>query len=239
MLKKLLFIFALVIATGNIVRSQDLIVTPSDTTSLDTTTTCLSESILIHSIMNNTASDTLLMNWRIVYNTFPHPWTLGFCDPINCYTLTQVGSHVIHFTLYPGATKLMQLDLTPTSGTGSGYFQVFLWASNDSVNTATYLNYKSTINATCFGVGITDIDASQISFYPNPAHGQLKLIMPQALTNGQLDIFNLLGSKVYSQVIGKEATKDIDLSAFETGLYVARVSDGGKIIATKKFTKAE
>jgi len=130
----------------------------------------------------------------------------------------------------------MQLDVSDTSGTASGNFQVFTWASNDSANTATYLNYRASITAIC-NTGIKDVEAASISIYPNPVKDELTVSLPQNLDNGHLDIYNLIGSKVYSQPLN--LTKNFDVSNLETGIYVARISDGGRIVATKKFTKTE
>jgi hypothetical protein len=128
----------------------------------------------------------------------------------------------------------MQLDLTPTSGSACGYFKALTWDVNDSANTATYLNFKACITANCTN-GINDPELNQISFYPNPVRSEMKVSLPQSLPGGQIDIYDLIGSKVFSQPI--TVTSGIDLSTLESGIYIARISDNGKIVATKKFTK--
>ena len=238
MIRKILYLSILLIMTAATARSQSFTVTPTDTLVLDTTvTSCNSESILKFSLYNNSI-DTLAMNWRVVYGTFPHGWTVAFCDPNVCLSSTQIGAQTFHFKMVPGSTGLMQLDLTPVSGSACGNYQVLTWVTNDSANTAAYLNFKTCI--TCTSSGISETEVSQISFYPNPVHSQLNISLPQNLSNGQIDIYNLIGSKVFSRSISnRENIKDIDLSGLETGIYMARITDGGKIVATKKFTKTE
>jgi hypothetical protein len=68
----------------------------------------------------------------------------------------------------------------------------------------------------------------------------LTVTLPESLNNGQINIFNLLGSKVYSQSVNsREISKDLDLSALESGVYIVRITDGSTIIATRKFTKVD
>ena len=234
MIKKILYLTILLAFTTVCVQAQDLMVTPSDTLALDTTTSCQAESIMTIALRNNTNAP-LQMNWRLVYNTSPHGWTIDYCDPLQCLSgLNQIGAGVRQFTLDTGVNGLMQFEPTPTTGTGLGYFQVFTWATNDSANTATYLNYRANITAVCAN-GITEPTVTQISLYPNPVRSEMKVTLPQNLANGKIDIYDLIGSKVYSQSIS--TTEDIDLSALETGIYMVRISDSGKIIATRKFTK--
>ena len=237
MIKKLLYLSILIVANFTIAKAQDLTVSPSDTLILDTTISCQSEVILTKSIKNNT-STPLQMNWHIVYNTCPHGWIVDYCDPMTCLGYSQIGSHTLTFTLDSEATGLMQFEPTPSSGSATGYFQVYLWASNDSARTATTLTYEANITAvgSCAN-GVIETETGQISIYPNPVRNDLKVTLPQTLSNGQIDIYDLIGSKVYSQPLN--TTKDFDMSALRTGIYVARISENGKIISTKKFTKVD
>jgi hypothetical protein len=239
MIKRLLFLLSLIVINVAIARSQSLITTPSDTIVLDTTyASCQTETTLTFNVLNNT-TDTLLMNWRIVYNTFPHGWTLAYCYLGTCLS-SGFMNHTFQYKLNPSVTSLMQLEVTPVSGSSTGYFQVLTWVTGDSINTAKYLNYKVSINACTVSTGITEAPTTQVSFYPNPVRNQLKLTLSQNLTNGQIDIYDLIGSRVYSQPINnRETIKDFDLTTLETGIYVARISDNGKILATRKFTKED
>ena len=217
-------------------QGQSFVVTPaaSDTLSVDTSfNVCSSEAILIYTLQNN-SPDTLQMNWKAVYSTFPHSWTLAYCYQGTCL-YSGILAHTFTFKMYPGTSSQMQLDAQPTSGAAAGNFQVFTWATNDSANTATYLNYKVGVNACTLNTGITEVEAAQISLYPNPVKDELTVSVPRNLDNGHLEIYNLIGSKVYSQPLTD--TKAFDVSNLESGIYMARISEGSRVVATKKFSK--
>jgi hypothetical protein len=238
MVKRLLYLF-ITMLTMTPAKSQDLLVTPSDTLTLDTTSGCQSESIMTYSIKNTTAN-TLNMNWQFIYSTLPHGWTIGYCDPHLCRTgMAQISTGIKQFQLDSGVTGYMQLEPVPASGSASGLFQVFMWASNDSANTAKYLTYKVSITTpqNCTAAGITETDLQQISLYPNPVRNDLRVTVPQPLSNGQIDIYNLIGSRVYTQAL--TSTAELDLSALEGGIYVVRITDAGHTLITKKFTKID
>jgi len=238
MIKRLLYLLILIVLNVTIAKSQDLMVSPSDSLILDTTISCQSEVIMSISIKNNTIN-ALQMNWRFIYSTLPHGWSIGFCDPLLCRSgMSQISTGIKQFTLDSAALGYMQFEPTPISGGASGFFQIFMWASNDSANTAKFLTYNisATTPVNCAS-GITENEINQISIYPNPVRNDLKVTLPQNLSNGQIDLYDLIGSKVYSQPLN--TTKDLDVSALQTGIYVARISENGSIIATRKFTKVD
>jgi hypothetical protein len=233
MLKNLLLVFAFILVFAGSGHSQSLAVTPSDTLTIDTTLLSGQELIMVNGIKNNTASDSLF-NWKVTYNSLPHQWTVSYCDPHLCHTNIN---GTLSYLLSTNSTGTMQLDLTVASISSCPVtFQILTWATGDSVNTATYLTYK--VCATVNPNGIIETEAPQTSIYPNPVNRDLTVSLSQNLDNGQIEIFNLLGSRVYAQPISNgETVKEFDLSTLDAGLYIARISDGGRVIATKKFTK--
>jgi hypothetical protein len=240
MKQKLLFIIFFAISLTS-VRAQGITVTPSDSVRLDSTIGCQSEAILIQEI-HNTSNDTIQMNWHVVGNTMPHSWSLGYCYLGYCLTSNYIGP-TFHFNLGPANSGPMQLDVTTgTAGsTDSGSFQVHIWVTGDSVATAQTLTYSVNLVTSCTAAGINEATAPlQLSLYPNPVRSDLTVTLPESLNNGQINIFNLLGSKVYSQSVNsREISKDLDLSALESGVYIVRITDGSTIIATRKFTKVD
>jgi hypothetical protein len=188
----------------------------------------------------NNSSGSMTLKWRVIGDTAVPGWIYtGFCDKNLCYTyaigLTKT------FSLTAGASSPLQLHVTPGCNPGTGYVRFLLWNTADSAGTVQNCAFKVSLSqgATCTN-GIAETEAPQISFYPNPVRSQLRLTLSQNINNGQIDIYNLIGSKVYSQSItSRDTTKDFDLANLETGIYVARISDNGKIIATKKFTKED
>jgi hypothetical protein len=83
-----------------------------------------------------------------------------------------------------------------------------------------------------FFVGVPDVPQDMdIVIYPNPVTDQLNITAGVEMT--QVDIFNQLGQKVYSQVV-KDMNFNMNTTGFHAGVYFVRItSDEG--IATKKI----
>ena len=216
---------------------SQFLVNGGDTIPMSGTTTPTFEIVGSGSCINNSAN-SMTLRWQIISDSATSGWLYtGFCDKNLCYTYAIGLSHT--FSLTAGATSPLQLHVTPGCNPGNGYVRFLLWNTADSAGTVQNCAFKVNITqgSTCTN-GIAETEATQVSFYPNPVRSQLRLNLSQNINNGQIDIYNLIGSKVYSQSI-TSTSKDLDLSALETGIYVARISDNGKIIATKKFTKED
>jgi hypothetical protein len=70
--------------------------------------------------------------------------------------------------------------------------------------------------------------------YPNPFNHQFR-ISYQPTNKSMMEIYNLLGSKVFSQELTKQETV-FDLTNKPNGIYFIRVTDGDKVL-TKKIVK--
>ena len=238
MLKKLLSIACFFILIGS-ARSQSLqLLNPSDTLRIDTSVSNVASHVIeIFDLKNGSTTDTLRMNWKVILNTFPHSASWSICDPNLCYASNQVGS-TLRYTFTPQQQGIMKFDFIPNcTAQTNATFRVRTWASNDSAGTTKDLTWIYNVAAVCTNVGISEVEASRISLYPNPVIDEIHLTLPASYETGQIDIYNMIGSKVYSQSVSRDKT--FDLSALQSGLYVARISEGGKLIATRKFTKAD
>ena len=190
--------------------------------------------------IRNTGTSAVNIAWELVDSSAQPMWEYtGFCDPNLCYSFGLNRKVIFH--LVADSSEPMKLDLIAHCVPGTGHVTCRLWNVADSANTVfnVVFRFNMSVNAACIN-GISEAEKAPISFYPNPVRTDLKLSLPQSLANGQIDIYDLIGSKVFSQPISsRETVKDFDLSALESGIYVARIYDGGKIIATKKFTKTK
>ncbi len=84
---------------------------------------------------------------------------------------------------------------------------------------------------------ITDENSSSLglSIFPNPGNGIFTINVLNTSTNCSLEISDLLGNKVGNEVnFANEA--EIDLSEYASGIYIAKVKAGNKLI-TKKIIK--
>jgi hypothetical protein len=81
-------------------------------------------------------------------------------------------------------------------------------------------------------VGINELSANdKINIYPNPATG--KVIIDSKLNINSIELYNVLGEKIYSDAQFKlQTSNEIDLSGFHQGAYFIKMFDG-----TNTYTK--
>ena len=237
MLKKILYTIAIVF--GSILSSTAQLsrISPIDTVAIDTTVVhSNSEVVETFSVHNQSATDTMRMKWHVDANSFPHGWSLQICDPHDCYS---VYSGTYSFTFLPNATSIFKVDVYPNCISSNGYFKVHVWAPSDSIHTTQNLVWNFNVNAACVS-GIRETEVVQISMYPNPVKNTLTISVPQVTSNAKLEVYNLIGSKVYSKDLNaRETEQEFDLSNLDGGIYVARISENGKVVTTRRFNKAD
>ncbi|MFZ4401642.1 MAG: T9SS type A sorting domain-containing protein [Bacteroidales bacterium] len=84
-------------------------------------------------------------------------------------------------------------------------------------------------------VGIIDLPCLYVEYgalkvFPNPATTQTTLTFPLLSSQGQLQVYNMQGQKVYEASIPKNATQVVlDTKVYEKGLYKVVVSEKGEI----------
>jgi hypothetical protein len=72
-------------------------------------------------------------------------------------------------------------------------------------------------------IGIAENKFEHISIYPNPNNGIFQIKNPGGI-NGNVEIFNVSGQLVYSNVLGSLNGNSIDLSAQSAGVYSVRIT---------------
>ena len=116
-----------------------------------------------------------------------------------------------------------------------------IWDAGTFINVAPPFEYTG--NGSQDGVafwstlGIEDFEqVGNIKLYPNPSNSILNITAQNAGTNGTIEIYSIVGKKVLSQKLElSEATK-IDVSDWDSGLYLVKIlSDTGE--ETKRFVK--
>ena len=184
-------------------------------------------------VNNGTTSKTIV--WQIVSDSLQAGWSYtGYCDKHTCYSFS-IGLEK-SFTLVPAEHGILQLHILPLCNTGTGFVKIRFWDNADSANTSRIVTYLITINSSsACSSGINETEIAQIAFSPNPVKNQLKIAIPQSLQNGKIELYNLLGSRVYEQSIN--GSRELDLSNIEAGMYIARIIDSGKLLTTKRLTK--
>jgi len=148
-------------------------------------------------------------------------------------------------------------DGTATFSSGNGNHDI-----TDGTNTMIFrLNFSTDINGTViptssanitgiaaefdgdsqiFGLSLSDIvlsvERNEIlgyEAYPNPVRGNNLTITTGSIDNKQVDLFNVLGRKVFSDSFSG-TQKTINISNVASGIYILKVTEGNKV-ATQKL----
>lgn len=75
-----------------------------------------------------------------------------------------------------------------------------------------------------------------ISVFPNPTSGHLKLEMNESLRNGKILFYDLLGKRIASYPFENNITK-LDLTELENGLFIYTIFSEGKVVGKGKILK--
>jgi hypothetical protein len=89
-------------------------------------------------------------------------------------------------------------------------------------------NYYHTVLA---GLNNIQTGKNNISIYPNPSKGLFKISIPESSASS-VEIFNLLGDKVYSNS-NQPTSSEIDLSTAAKGVYLIKINNAGTINSKK------
>jgi len=79
-------------------------------------------------------------------------------------------------------------------------------------------------------VGLNEEQTAEFSIYPNPVVDQLNISSDKEMT--QIDIFNQLGQKVYSQVV-KDSNFQLGTGEFNSGVYFVRITTENSVSTEK------
>ncbi|MFN0275930.1 MAG: exo-alpha-sialidase [Chitinophagales bacterium] len=66
----------------------------------------------------------------------------------------------------------------------------------------------------------------QFSVYPNPANSFLNLEFSDGLNKGTIEIFSILGERVFSEPVISSSKKEINLKSFSQGIYLLTMFNG-------------
>ena len=85
------------------------------------------------------------------------------------------------------------------------------------------------------GISKSPIERIDLQIFPNPNSDILHIIIPENLGSVELSIFNLNGQLIEAQIINSASPQRIDLTNFESGLYILKVSKNNRIVESRKL----
>ena len=116
-----------------------------------------------------------------------------------------------------------------------------VWDAGTFINVAPPFEYTGdgSENGVAFWstLGIDDFEqGSSLKLYPNPSNSILNIEFNSAVTEGAIEIFDILGKQVFKQSITSDNLTQIDVADWKTGLYIVKISsESGE--ETKRFVK--
>ena len=119
------------------------------------------------------------------------------------------------------------LLLTVKSTPGSTLY-IGVWKYGTTAPSATVNGFR--ISAYDASLGNNSFDNANFSYYPNPVKNTLNLSYNQEISN--VEVFNLLGQKVSSNVINANAAQ-IDMSNLSKGAYMVKVTSNNQLKTIK------
>jgi hypothetical protein len=126
-----------------------------------------------------------------------------------------------------GANGLMSL-LPLTSQTPGSILYIGVWKYGTEVPSLTSKDFV--ISAYDASLGNNSFDSSNFAYYPNPVKNTLNLSYNQEISN--VEVFNLLGQKVSSNVINANAAQ-IDMSNLSKGAFMVKVTSNNQLKTIK------
>jgi len=120
--------------------------------------------------------------------------------------------------------QVVLLFTVPTNGTYHVGFHAVASAGTASIRI-------DDINLGMSPVGVQENAVKQLSIYPNPSTGLC--FIHSYVTNAQVEVFNLVGEKVFSKTMLNKGSNAIDLSNLTEGSYIVRVINGNEVMTKK------
>lgn len=231
-MKKIFTIISAVFIITNLVSAQSFSVVPKSGKSQGSSN---KNEVDVNISFTNTATDKndSFFTWEVLEVNMPSTWLLQICDPFSCLTGSgAVGfkSDFVMTNMMGSNTGIFKFGFEPNGASGLGTAKVAI----KSLKTGFVDTIIAEASVWKVSVKETVVKVKDFSFYPNPAKDEL-VLKYNSKENIQVDIFNILGSKVKSiNLFGGQTT--VNIEDLENGIYFIRFKDDGKTIS-KTFTK--
>jgi hypothetical protein len=153
--------------------------------------------------------------------------------PINnaiSYTWYYSGSGVTFFPSNKTTTDSVWLNFSSTATSGNLTVVGHNNCSGDGLFSA---NYPITVGP----AGINENNGSAFVLYPNPNKGIFNIVFENIREETEIAVYNLQGNLIYDEwlsVSEQKTAKEINLTAFATGIYAVKIKSSG-FVRTEKL----
>ena len=210
----------------------------------------------------NYCQGDLITGWEIDFNSVcgggnPFHWTRLVQDPdftrrLNCrwQSLRQNELHEDTIMAYIDSLYNYLGDAADRNFTKWQTLGTYVWPNNYIGNTyLDEINYLKTwasarlawMDANMFGscpdLSLENQNRVDFSLFPNPTNGTVNLIFNQTITNGKIELFNMIGDQVLSNEITNSNNKELTLENLPQGIYIIKVYNVGQLVGQEKIIK--
>jgi hypothetical protein len=77
---------------------------------------------------------------------------------------------------------------------------------------------------------------SEVSLLPNPSNGSVTVYAPGFSNKASLEVFNILGSRVYSGNLNS-GRAHLELGELRTGVYLVKITEGKQVAVSRLILK--
>jgi len=175
-----------------------------------------------------TGADTTTFVWVREEVNVPNGWETAVCDINLCY-LSNVSTE--EFKLNPNQEGELYPHFYTNNTTGTGSLRIVIYEKENPANADTCVYMMRS-----FGVGISSVVKADIKVYPNPARTTMTVDLPDNITGGTVEVYDMLGNKVLmNNVSGDEHV--VNVANLPVGKYVLRYIDQNGTAYNKRFQK--
>ena len=165
-------------------------------------------------------------------------WTGFVAAVVNNMTPGLPVELIIRANLPPGYVTFNDIDSTLIwSNLGTDQWDNSLNVLMNTHNSVSgFGNSTYQLVAPEYFTGITDIENNFIvNIFPNPGNGVFSVMMRNDVLNAELEVYNVLGDKIYETPIGKRTILNVSITGQPAGIYFIRLLHEGKVFRTEKL----
>jgi len=185
----------------------------------------------------NLTANKITIDWYQLKSQLPSAWSSQVCDNNNCYAANMIPKQ----STPASASAITNKD---TLGLIGSWKPTSNSAMNDTLILVVFDHnnptYKDTFTAV-FTQATTGIEAAtygtlSFNINPNPVKDLIK-IYTQNLHAGKVEIFNLNGQCLSTQMMGNFSSASINAEMLKPGIYILKYTDLSGNFGTRKFIK--